>query len=218
MKKILLILFMGMFFISLVSAANPTFQVNTQYDLKRACSSEGFFCDSVFDCNITIVYPDGNLIVDNILMTDQVSFRNVTINSSQNVELGQHSAIMSCNNGTNAGLDTFTIDVTANGEAFRSFPIEFIVIIFGFLLVGIGAFFEKVKLFQSIGSMILIVMGMVTLFPGYSFINWQTLTGKALGFGTIGIGFYFLLANSFSRDEQEKYYEGGGEDENLFRR
>ena len=217
MKKILMILFVGMFLISLVSSANPTFQVNTAYDLKRSCSNEGFFCGSSFECNITITYPTGDLVKNNILMTDQNSFYNVSVNSTENNLLGEHPVIMSCNNGTNAGLDNFIIDITADGKPFRKFPMEFMVIIFGFLLVGVGSFFDEIKLFQSIGSMILIVMGVVTLFPGYSFINWDTLTGKALGFGMMGIGFYFLLGDSFSRDKQEEFYEGGGEDEDLFR-
>ncbi len=64
------------------------------------------------------------------------------------------------------------------------------------------------------GSMVIIVMGIITLFPGYSFINWTTLLGKALGFGLIGVGAYFLIDDAFSRDEQEVHFKvRGGEDE-----
>lgn len=217
MKKVILILLMGIFLINLVSAENPTFQVNTEFDLKRGCSNNGFFCDSVFICNITIISPDGSLLRDNIVMTDSESYRNITLTPGQNNQLGFMKAIESCNNGTVGGFDSFEISITADGKPFQQFPTQFAIIILGFLLIGTGFFTERLRVFKYMGGILLMVMGVITLYPGYSFINWTTLTGKVLGFIAVGMGFYFLIEDSFSRTSQEeRYYQDQGDTEEEF--
>ncbi len=194
----------------LVSAIeDPTFQHNNAFDLKRGCSDLGFFCDSSFNCNITLIYPDGTILRDNQLMTDATSYRNITIVQSENNQLGFIKAIQSCNNGTSAGLETFDIAITADGKKFQVFPTQFPVILLGFLFIilGIVTTNERLRLFKHIGSLILLVMGVVTLYPGYSFINWSNLMGKSIGFSLIALGFYFLIEDSFSRSEQSERFQ-----------
>ena len=53
----------------------------------------------------------------------------------------------------------------------------------------------------------MMIMGVITIYPGYSFINYTTLLGKGLGFILIGLGFYFLIEDSFSRNKQEDRFE-----------
>lgn len=186
---------------------DPTFQFNKKFDLKRMCSDGGFFCGSDFKCNITLIYPDGRLIINNQRMTDQVSFRNITVLQSQNNQLGFIKAIESCNNVSNAGSETFDVAITADGKKFQVFPIEFVVIIIGLVMVGVGLIVDRLRLFKHLGSIIVMIMGVVTLYPGYSFINYSTLTGKVIGFVFIGLGFYFMIEDSFSRDKQEETYD-----------
>ena len=218
MKKLMAFLFIGIFFVSLVGAEQEqTFQFNKEFDLKRGCSNAGFFCDSSFVCNITLIYPDGSLLKNNVIMGDFTSYRNVTINQTENNQLGFIKAIEVCNNGTWAGDETFNIVVTADGKKCQNFPIHFVVIIIGLVLMGTGAMIEKLKMFKSMGSMVIIIMGVITLFPGYSFINWTTLMGKAIGFGLLGMGFYFLINDAFSRNEQaENFEQKDNQGEDLF--
>ncbi len=215
MKKLMLVFIIGMMLLvpTVLSLSDPTFQFGKGFDLKRSCSDRGFFCDSVFDCNITLVYPDGTLLKDNELMTDSTSYRNITISELENNQLGIVSAIQSCNNGTVGGLENFNVVITADGKEFQIFPQEFTIIIIAFLLISCGLLIERLRLFKHIGGMLLMVMGVITLFPGYSFINYTTLLGKALGFSLVGIGFYFLIEDSFSRDDQDNSFEGGRFDE-----
>ena len=202
---------------TLVVAVDPIFQVNKEFDLKRACSDNGFFCGSDFTCNITLISPEGTLIINNTIMTNQISFRNITITQIQNNELGIMKAIEGCNNETLAGLDTFDIFITADGKPLQQFPIQFVVIILSLALVSIGLIQERLRMFKHIGSMIMIVIGVITLYPGYSFINWTTLMGKSIGFGLLGIGFYFLINEAFSRTKQVEHFgQEGDEQEDLF--
>jgi hypothetical protein len=203
-----------LFFIFLLAvqvvSATPTFQVDTLYDFKRPCFNNGSFCSAAATCNITMLYPGGAILKDNQLMTNQGSYHNITIVGSENDRLGIHRFIISCTDGKLSGEETGDIDITADGNDFNIFPQQFVIILLGFALIGIGLFKEELRMFKHMGSVIVFVMGLLTLYPGYSFINWSTLQGKAMGFTFIGLGFYFFIEDSFSRDFQEERFSQGG--------
>jgi len=215
MKRILLILLMGMFLVSFVVAEeDPTFQVNQEFDLKRGCSNNGFFCDSSFICNATLIYPDGTILKDNVEMTHTNTYKNITVTQSQNNQLGFIKTLIGCNNVTWAGQEEFDIAITADGKKFQNIPIQLLIVAFGFILIGTGFVTERLRMFKHMGSILLMVMGVITLFPGYSFINHTTLVGLALGSIFIGIGGYFLIEGSFSRTRQdERFDQPQGEEE-----
>lgn len=209
MKQSYLLAFIFLFLAlpMLQAQEDPTFQFNKQFDLKRPCSDSGFFCDSAYECNITLIYPDGNLLVNNQVMTNKVSFRNITITQPNNNQLGFISAIESCNNGTRGGLNTFDVVITADGRKFQAFPNQFFIIILGLLMVGTGITMNRLRLFKHLGAILLIISGIITLYPGYNFINYSTLLGKSFGAILIGLGFYFWIEDSFSREKQEEGFD-----------
>src|SRR3990167_2923773 len=104
MKKLLLILPLALLLIlpliSLASAGadDPdfTFKQVTQVDLKRPCFNNGTWCSGAAICNMTIQSPNGNNLITNVRMTNQVSFHNVTLSRSQTVDLGTYTANMVC--------------------------------------------------------------------------------------------------------------------------
>ena len=183
------------------------YEFNKKYDFKRTCLNNGTFCSGATACNVTITRPNGDLLVNNQQMTNQVSFHNFTVSNIQNNILGVHPYIMSCTDGTSSGGQTGNIIITADGKAFQIFPIQLVFAIFAMFFISIGLFNEKFRLFKHMGSIVLSIFGIVTLFPGYSFINWTTLVGKGIGFSSIALGFYFLIEDSFSRDNQDEYYQ-----------
>lgn len=184
-----------------------SFQYNEEFDLKRPCFNNGFFCDTSFICNITLLYPNGNVLINNQVMTNQGSYRNITVSKLSNDQLGFIQGIESCSNSTSAGPDTFTISITGDGKPFQIFPQQFFIIIFTLVLVIIGLTQEKLRMFKHLGSVMMMIMGIITLYPGYSFINYSTLLGKGVGFVLIGLGFYFLIEDSFSRNKQEDGFD-----------
>lgn len=185
----------------------PSFQFNTEFDLKRACFDNGFFCSDAFVCNLTITRQDGSLMVNNQQMTNQTSFYNLTVDQADNNQMGFANGLMSCNNVSNAGPDTFVIAITADGKPFRIFPQEYVAIIFAFFMICFGIMNDRLRLFKHVGGILAMVMGVVTLFPGYSFINYSTIQGLSMGTILIGLGFYFLIEDSFSRDKQEDSFD-----------
>ena len=212
-SKLFLFLFISVLLVTTVYAQETlpeqiqSFQFNQQFDLKRACFDSCFFCSDSFVCNVTLISPSGNLIVDNQLMTNQGSYMNITVLQTQNIELGFITGIESCNNVSNAGPDTFLIAITGDGDPWRPFPQQFVIIIFSLAMVCVGMVNDRLRMFKHLGSILMMIMGVVTLYPGYAFINHSTLMGLAIGSILIGLGFYFLIEDSFSRDEQEDHYD-----------
>jgi len=201
---LILILLIG---IPFISAADFTFQVNEEVDLRIPCFNNGSYCSGSAVCNSTILYPNGDIMIIDSDMTANNSFFNVTLTKAQNNFLGEHSIIMVCCESGNCGSNTHTMEITADGFASRQIPFQFLVVVFGFLLIGFGLMQERLRIFKHAGAMLVFIMGVLTLYPGYSFINWTTLMGKALGFLFIGLGFYFFIEDSFSRDKQVKHFD-----------
>lgn len=205
MDKKFLFLFLFLLVVPLVYAGefpDPTFQVNTKAEIIRACSDRGFPCGSNFECNLTLSYPNGEIMLDSQKMTNNGSYRNITIPQGLNNKLGYHQAIMTCNNVSNAGTDIFNVVVTADGEPYQTIPFKFLLIVFGFLLMVPGLISKDLTIFKWIGAVVVFISGVLTLYPGYSFVNWSTLAGKTIGVVSIGGGFFLLIMDSFSRDKQ----------------
>lgn len=203
------IFFIILIFIALpfASGADLIFPFGQEYDIKRPCFNNGTFCDATFECNITVSYPDSSLLLDNRRMTNNPSFFNHTITASANNVLGTYPSIMSCTNGGVSGADTFNIIITGDGNQRDVFPIELSLIILGFVLIFVGKTKDDLRILQHVGGMMVMVFGVITLFPGFSGLNYTNLQGQALGFSTIGLGFYFLIENFFSRDKQVESFD-----------
>ncbi len=205
-KKIWLMILVSIFLVSSVSAA-LTFEQSKDIDIKIVCINAGF-CTAVAQCNASVFSPTEVVLLDGVEATPSASlaFHNITLNSTQTNQLGTYRVGGFCKDGSVTQLIDFDFDVTANGEPFQEFPTAFVIIILGIVFVIIGLFNERLRLFKHMGAIVLMVMGVITLFPGYSFINWTTLTGKVMGFSLIALGFYFLIEDSFSRDEQDQRF------------
>ena len=198
-------MFVCVFLVGSVQAQTEfSYPQNELLDLKIICINNGF-CSSSSVCNVSIFDPDSDIIATNIQTTRVASgaYHNLTLLANQTSKLGKYQVVGFCKDGSVAEDVNFPYFITADGFQPSNFPFQFSIIALGFILICIGLMDSKLRLLKHSGSILIIVMGVLTLFPGYSFINWTTLTGKALGFIFIGLGFYFLIEDSFSRDEQE---------------
>ncbi len=196
---------MGIFIIALVSGL--TFQQNEEVDIRIVCINAGF-CSSTTDCNVSVFAPDQTTLLSGIQATATVNLAsyNITLNSAQTSQFGEYSVGGFCLDGSVTNVIDFTFDITADGKPFEAFPNQFAIILLGFILIMFGLFNERYTLMKSMGSLILMVMGVITLFPGYNFINHTTLFGLAFGSSLIAIGFWFLIEDAFSRTSQEERF------------
>ena len=171
--------------------------------------------NSSTDCNYHLFSNTGALIINQqemVFDTFGLDYE-ISINQGNFTRLGEYSYLIVCNDTSNnlGGLVSVGMELTADGKPSQPFPIQFSLILFSFFLITVGLVKERFRFFQYMGSILMMILGVLTLFPGYSFLNWSTLTGLALGTILIGMGFYFMLEPAFSREEQEEHFEQGSE-------
>jgi hypothetical protein len=166
------------------------------------------------NCTFELFDNRGNHLIDNAILGFEIDEFEINVLAGNFSRLGDYHYLVDCE--TTDGFGGFVsqaLIVTANGFEPEPFPAQFSIILFSFLLIAAGLVKERYRLFQYMGSILILIMGVLTLYPGYSFINWTTLTGLSLGTILLGVGFYFLLEPAFSREEQEEHFEpeqGGG--------
>jgi hypothetical protein len=179
---------MALFLIPLVSATD-TYQQNKAFNYNKACTVDGAFCDSSFTCNLTLETPNKKVIINNKMMSMNGSFYNFSIGPQ--ASMGIYNKIMNCENGTAAGTNTEPIEITGDGLPFRTFPITYVIIIIAFLFLTFNTYLNKkfkTEGFTIFGSSLLLIAGIITLYPGYNYTNWSTLEGLAIGMILIGLG------------------------------
>lgn len=172
------------------------FNISTQTDLDNTTTN----------CSFELYDNKGNHLIDDGVLGFEDSEFNINVLGGNFSRLGGYHYLVDCVSNGFGGFISPTIVVTANGFEPEPFPAQFSIILFSFLLIVVGLVKERFRLFQYMGSILMIIMGVLTLYPGYGFINWTTLTGLSLGIILLGIGFYFLLEPAFSREEQEEYF------------
>lgn len=176
MKKIFGFVWGVILFLSLVSAATDTvqvddvFQVNTVIDYSKPCFNNGTYCSDSAECRFTFYKPD-NSILANGTATNRIINHNFSVTFS---DLGIHQIDMQCTDGTLSGAETFYAEITGSG--FNS-NIWYYVIIF-ILLIGliILGFSVKDPTFVILASFGLAFMGIYTLLNGIAGIRNLTTT------------------------------------------
>lgn len=213
MNKSLLLFFTILFIIPVAQAAviensDYTFAQGERFDLKRTCILNGTYCAQTTLCNVTVQGPNGNNIFNNSAMTVNPGWSNITFPLLPKTSrfFGFYLGTMTCTDGGVSGAESFFVEQTADGNASQPFPTQLIILVGCFLLLMFGIVVKEHNILKIIPSIGLIVMGTITLYPGYSYINWSTLSGLMLGAISLGIGFYYSLEPYFSRGEQEEGY------------
>jgi len=131
----------------------------------------------------------------------------ILVDGSNFTRLGSYAYLVECHTDNLGGFISFPFEITADGERREVFPIQFSIVLFALVMIFFGLIKERYRMFEHVGSILLMIMGVLTLYPGYGFINWETLIGKALGFIFIGLGAYFFIEGAFSRKKQDDNYE-----------
>lgn len=180
-KKILSIMFISIFLISLVSAL--TFEQNKQVDIKIVCINAGY-CSATSVCNVSVFSPSEVVLLDGIQATRaaNLAFHNFTLNSTQTSELGQYRVGGFCKDGSVTQLIDFDFDVTQTGKEFTvSESIIYIVLTISVFLmflfslwggIGLPARNRRNELDRVIGIEIWKYPKIGCIFLSYAFFTW----------------------------------------------
>ena len=121
MKRIILLLLMGMFLISFVSAQESSlgvFKLNEQIELIQICSNDTSLCDA---CNISSVkYPNSSILISNVAMTERTSDFNYTLDSSNISVSGTYLVNGFCTTSSQVSVWSYTFDVNYLGKEISS--------------------------------------------------------------------------------------------------
>jgi len=202
MKKITLLLLFGIFLINLVSAS-PSFYVTQYepYDITFSCTDNSQllgFCSPATNCNITIIYPNSTIMVDNQNTTNLFNGKfNYSIISAQTNVNGEYTVRAGCSgNGLNNSAD-FTYEVNPLGKEGKSFllnPILIFLTLFAFIFIGLGVGL-KIPPLGFIGSILLILAGMYTMIYGFSDVT--NLYTQGVAVALLGLGIIFMLSSAY---------------------
>ena len=136
-----LVLFLIIFIQNVEAEGEVILVEDVRGNIVRPCFYNNNYCDSTFQCNLTISNLNGDIILNNLKMTYNPSYYNLSliINNS-----GSYNGFMVCYYDDNNGKDTFSI-VVNNSGGISSIPriyaqifaiVVFILITTGLLLVA----------------------------------------------------------------------------------
>ena len=107
------------------------FQQDKETNLKIFCVDDNnVLCDATVGCNLTILYPNNSILIDNEIMTHNANYFNYSLTTEQMNTIGEYSVSVACANSY-AGFSTFTYLITPSGEPFTP---EKSYLLFGILL------------------------------------------------------------------------------------
>ncbi len=117
--KLIFLLALAILVLPMASAQSQdiifTFEADTEIDIKIPCFDNGTFCASSTQCNASITYPNQSILIDNIAMTNQVSFHNVTLNTTQTSKSGEYFTWIVCTDAAISGEETFFFEINPTG-------------------------------------------------------------------------------------------------------
>lgn len=117
--KLIFLLALAILVLPMVSAQSQdilfTFEAGTEIDLKLPCFDNGTFCSSATQCNASVTYPNQSILINNIAMTNQVSFHNATLNTTQTTTNGEYFFWATCTDVAISGEETFFFEINPTG-------------------------------------------------------------------------------------------------------
>lgn len=138
-------------------------------DIAISCFDENnYYCNANTNCNITIGYPNGTILINNLLMTRNPSSYNYTLNKELTEIIGTYSAVVMCN-GTTNGYSTFNFEINN---------------------LGYKNIMDKWSIPVSIGFALLIIITMtISMLAGNIALRWMFIFLTAL----FSISFFAVL-------------------------
>jgi len=170
-----------------IGQSDLVFKQLEEFDLKVPVFFNNTIADNETTCNITIFQPNGNTLFSNRVMTNQVTFHNITLSASDTQIIGDHTASIFCNSGSNNGFSTFTYLISPSGVDDDS--IAQLILLSSAFLFSVGliwfGFNRQDGWFALFGGILLIVMGLYILLNGVGLYR-NTLTD---GMSLVILGF-----------------------------
>jgi len=178
-----------------ISDEDVSFRIlqNSWFDITRPCVNAGHWCSATAGCNLTVVNAQtGTIIINNGLMTNQVSYHNYTLTSTQTTNLGFFKADMQCSDGTSHGANTFYYKIV---PAMENNTTTFLVLVFGAIVLLALAYLIKNEYVSFMAGLMFAILGVYTMINGFNGV--VDLYTRATALISLGIGFIFIFLSAY---------------------
>ena len=191
MKRWLMIVALMALMIVPAISAQLVYEKDTNFNLKIPCTFNNSYCSSSAVCTLTYIDPDTETLIDNKTMTNNGAYHNYSIVNTS--ETGIYIATIFCTDSGFAGVESFEILITPNGEIADS----------GKSLVSLAMLFGLLLFFAfSIGGIFYVkdTRGKFSLYwvthllaIAITFIAWQTASGTLSSTPFVGAFFRIIF-------------------------
>lgn len=164
-------------------------------DIKFPCRAGGNICDTSYYCNATVYTANGNRVINNLPTTRNSADYNITLINNYTNEFGFYRVEATCSNNILNGSNTYFIEVTADGKPSVPFPFVYALILLALLFVILNRYVSnlfKLNVFSIFAGTLFLISGVLTLYPGFNYVNWSNLEGMTFGIIFIGVGALLL--------------------------
>lgn len=176
------------------------FKAGDLIDVKVPCFNSGSYCSGSAQCNLSVYYPNGSILINNGEATNNGAFHNFTIQKSNTWISGTYPSTMVCIDGANNGSSSFYIQITPTGDnKVNVFYFLIIILSYGVLIFGV---WKQDVTISLLGAFALVFLGLYVLFYGLDIYKNYLTNGFAII--TLGVSFYVLAIASY-----EYLVEGG---------
>jgi hypothetical protein len=223
------ILFIAYFFIillflsSFVIASDFYFKKNTFINIKINCFKDGANCNSSVNCNLTSIYPNNSIFINNQHMSYNVAYYSYDIPST-NVT-GEYLNSMVCSNGLKSTYTLFSFDINNKGNneqpSFMNAITILIPLVLGIIFIfatfGLGEDHPMLKVLLLLFSMLTFFMSISIAIITIGYYNTFDSLIDTLGLWIYVYGvIYFLviiyfvlyaiskLMNMFAKEKDQK--------------
>lgn len=156
-----------------LGSAQPVFKQNKATEINIPCTINGAICSPSAQCQLSIIYPNGTVMVNLQNLTQNAGVFTYPLPSNQTSALGEYEMPITCCDGSACGVRHLTYTITPNGEIATTGKGILYIGILGVLFIffvlciwgGIQAQHVAVKSFLWLFGYI--------LFIGITFIGWN---------------------------------------------
>lgn len=193
MKKVLLLIFVLSLLVLPSILAQKTPQKDVAFDLKIPFVVNGSAASSSASCNISIDYPDGNYLKENVSMTNRNNGEfNITLSAVEINQLGFYEWRAFCCDGVNcaAGFDEFEVTTTGEKVSLSNIIIVIVFLVMAIFFLYLGSIFEKDKwMVKTAFYLFAILMGVLAVNSG------RIIASESAGLTTMATsGFVLVIA------------------------
>ncbi|MCK9370006.1 hypothetical protein M0R04_08895 [Candidatus Dojkabacteria bacterium] len=189
LKLYLFFVFVIMFVTPLISALDSP-QIFKQYEpanLTVQCIINGSYCSTSATCNVTVLYPNGGILINNKRMTNQHSYHNYSLPDT--AVIGDYKCTAICCDIGYCGDNDCDFKITSTGDD-SNWSFWIILALFSATLVGLAIYSgNEYMMYMAAGA--ITITGIYSRI--YGIMGISDIYTQSISYVIIGIGIFFLI-------------------------